>query len=77
VVSELYTDDDPWLGDDAVFGVKPSLMVHYDRVDDPAALAARARETPFWEMQRDLVLVPGDRTGVGSSTERETQPAGH
>lgn len=76
VVSELYTDDDPWLGDDAVFGVKPSLVVHYERVDDPAALAARGRQVPFWELERDLVLVPGDRTGVGFSTAREDQPAG-
>lgn len=76
VVSELYTDDDPWLGDDAVFGVKPSLVVHYERVEDPAALAARGREAPFWELERDLVLVPGDRTSVGFSTARENQPAG-
>lgn len=76
VVSELYTDGDPWLGDDAVFGVKPSLVVHYDRVEDPDVLAARGRDTPFWELERDLVLVPGDRTGVGFSTARETQPAG-
>ena len=76
VVSELYTDDDPWLNDDAVFGVKPSLVVHYDRVDDPAALATRGRSTPFWELERDLVLVPGERTGVGFGTARENQPAG-
>jgi catechol 1,2-dioxygenase len=75
VVSELYTDDDPWLGDDAVFGVKPSLVVHYDLVDDPAVLAARGRDTPYWDLERDLVLVPGDRTRVGFTTARDEQPA--
>ena len=34
LVTQLFTDDDPYLGTDAVFGVKDSLVVHYDEADD-------------------------------------------
>ena len=34
LVTQLFTDDDPYLGSDAVFGVKDSLIVHYDETDD-------------------------------------------
>ena len=30
LVTQLFTDDDPYLGTDAVFGVKDSLVVHYE-----------------------------------------------
>jgi hydroxyquinol 1,2-dioxygenase len=72
VVTELYTDDDPYLHTDAVFGVKPSLVVHYDRVDDPARLRAAGRDEPFWELCHDIVLTPGQRTTVDFTTDRQT-----
>ena len=34
LVTQLFTDDDPYLGTDAVFGVKDSLVVHYDETDE-------------------------------------------
>ena len=34
LVTQLFTDDDPYLGTDAVFGVKDSLVVHYEVSDD-------------------------------------------
>ena len=34
LVTQLFTDDDPYLETDAVFGVKDSLVVHYDETDD-------------------------------------------
>jgi hydroxyquinol 1,2-dioxygenase len=70
VVSELYTDDDPFLGDDAVFGVKPSLVVHYSRVDDPEAMAQHGRHEAFWDLGYDIVLVPGDRVSVSFTASR-------
>ena len=33
LVTQLFTDDDPYLGTDAVFGVKDSLIVHYDETN--------------------------------------------
>ena len=34
LVTQLFTDDDPYLDSDAVFGVKDSLIVHYTPADD-------------------------------------------
>jgi protocatechuate 3,4-dioxygenase beta subunit len=71
VVTELYTDDDPYIDSDAVFGVKGSLVVHYDRVTDAEKVAASPRKQPYWELHRDLVLTPGTRTGAGFTAGRE------
>ena len=50
IVTELYTDDDPYLDSDAVFGVKPSLVVHYDRIDSrtPSRRPAAPSRTGTW-----------------------------
>jgi protocatechuate 3,4-dioxygenase beta subunit len=48
VVTQLFTDDDPYLESDAVFGVKDSLVIHYTpegdgyRVDYDFALKTAA-----------------------------------
>ena len=74
IVTELFTDDDPYLHSDAVFGVKPSLVVHYDRIDTPAALKAAGRTEPYWDLEYDFILTPGQAITVGFSTGSQ-QPA--
>ena len=54
IVTELYTDDDPYLGSDAVFGVKPSLVVHYNRIDSPRGPPAVGRSEPYWDLELRL-----------------------
>lgn len=71
VVTELYTDDDQYIDSDAVFGVKNTLVVHYDRVTDEQRVAASPRKRPYWELRRDLVLTPGKRTGIEFTAGRE------
>ena len=66
-----FTDDDPYVHSDAVFGVKPSLIVHYDRIDRPDALTAAARADPYWDLRYDLILTPGPATTVDFSTGPE------
>ena len=61
LVSELFPDDDPYLDEDAVFGVRESLLVHCQRRDDtaslPPGLAAAARiAPPFYTVEFDFVL---------------------
>ncbi len=70
IVTELFTDDDPYVHSDAVFGVKPSLVVHYDRVDNPDALKAAGRSEPYWDLRYDFILTPGQATAIGFSTAR-------
>jgi protocatechuate 3,4-dioxygenase beta subunit/peroxiredoxin len=71
IVTELYTDDDPYLGSDAVFGVKPSLVVHYNRIDDSEALAAVGRSEPYWDLEFNFILTPGQASSAGFSTGRQ------
>jgi protocatechuate 3,4-dioxygenase beta subunit len=71
IVTELYTDDDPYLGSDAVFGVKPSLVVHYNRIEDPEALKAAGRSEPYWDVEYDFILTRGQAATVRFSTGRQ------
>ncbi|WP_326568901.1 dioxygenase [Amycolatopsis rhabdoformis] len=72
IVTELYSDDDEYLWSDAVFGVKSSLVVHYERIEDPRRLAEVGSAEPYWELRHDFVLTPGERAGVSFTTGRES-----
>ena len=72
IVTELYTDDDQYLCIDAVFGVKPSLVVHYTRAEDARQLAANGRTQPYWDLEYDFVLTPGQRGTIAFTTARES-----
>jgi catechol 1,2-dioxygenase len=62
VTTHVFTPDDPYLGSDAVFGVKKSLIGDFVRHDDPARAAEVGLGNPFWTLEADLVLAPaGDR----------------
>ncbi|VWB52484.1 intradiol ring-cleavage dioxygenase [Burkholderia aenigmatica] len=57
LVTHLFDEDDPYLKSDAVFGVKPSLMVAYRRCDADDALARQFGLTgPYREVTYDFVL---------------------
>ena len=73
IVTELYTDDDQYLDRDAVFGVKGSLVAHYEWITDAQQVARSPRRRPYWELRRDLVLTPGTRTGIQFTAGREEQ----
>jgi hypothetical protein len=55
--------------------------VHYDRVDRPEALKAAGRSEPYWDLEYDFILTPGQSAAVGFSTGRQrtasTAPASH
>jgi hydroxyquinol 1,2-dioxygenase len=58
VVTSIFVDSSAHLDDDAVFGVKSSLIepfVRHDSAEDAAALGVG---TPFYTLERDFVLVP-------------------
>jgi hydroxyquinol 1,2-dioxygenase len=68
LTTALFTADDPYVGSDAVFGVKPSLVVEYVRNDSETAAREWGVDAPFFEVQRDFVLSP--QRG-GSAAQRE------
>ncbi len=65
LVTEVFPDDDPYLDEDPVFGVREDLIMHYQEQTDPAqvdeAIVARDRLTsPYYTVDFDFVLAPGE-----------------
>lgn len=63
LVTELFPEDDPYLDEDAVFGVRESLILRYKKHDNTADLpmnfvAADMLKSPFYSVHFDFVLVP-------------------
>ncbi len=61
LVTEVFPDDDPYLDEDAVFGVREDLIMRYQERNDAGqvdeAIEARDRLTsPFYEVDFDFVL---------------------
>ncbi len=66
LVTELFPEDDPYLDEDAVFGVRKSLILHYQKLDDPTTLpiefaAADKLRSSFSAVHFDFTLVPDTR----------------
>ncbi len=56
VVTELFSADDPYIGRDAVFGVRESLVMRYVRHDQAAAAAPWSIQAPFYSVDYDFRL---------------------
>ncbi|KQM99390.1 intradiol ring-cleavage dioxygenase [Sphingomonas sp. Leaf25] len=58
VVTHIFTPDCTYLPDDAVFGVKDSLIADFRHVDDAAQAERFGVANPFWLVEWDFVLAP-------------------
>lgn len=58
LTTHIFDPDDPWIGSDAVFGVKASLMAEFRPVDDPAEAAKHGLTGRFFDVEKDFVLAP-------------------
>ena len=67
VVTHIFTPDCPYLEEDAVFGVKESLIADFKRVYDPVEAKALNFADPFWSVNWDFVLAPA-KEGVAERT---------
>ena len=56
LITHIFTPDCPWLKDDAVFGVKESLIADFKLVDDPAGAAKLGLPNPFRQTEWNVVL---------------------
>jgi catechol 1,2-dioxygenase len=57
LTTALFSAADPYVQSDAVFGVKPSLVVDYVPNDNAASAKEWDLPSPFFEVERDFVLV--------------------
>jgi protocatechuate 3,4-dioxygenase beta subunit len=58
VVTHLFIEGSPYLEDDAVFGVKKSLIREVEKVDDPELARRYGVSNPFGVIDFDLFLAP-------------------
>ena len=58
LITELYPEDDRYIEEDAVFGVRDSLAVPFRRNDSAERAAAFNISAPFFELTYDFVLRP-------------------
>ena len=56
VTTHIFTPDCPWLKDDAVFGVKESLIDDFKDVNDAKRAAELGIANPVKTVERDFVL---------------------
>lgn len=58
VTTHIFDPDDPFINNDAVFGVKQSLIANFVKVDDPDRSAELGFTGPYWDVEYDFVLAP-------------------
>jgi catechol 1,2-dioxygenase len=57
LVTHIFDPHDPYIGSDAVFGVKESLLAQFERIEDPTRAAEFSfRDGWFWQVEHDFVL---------------------
>ena len=56
VVTHIFTPDCPWLKDDAVFGVKESLIADFKDVDNPKRAQELGLPNPFKAVEWNFIL---------------------
>jgi protocatechuate 3,4-dioxygenase beta subunit len=62
LITHIFTPDCPWLKDDAVFGVKESLIADFRKVDDPKLAASLGMPNPFRICEWNVVLAKSRRS---------------
>lgn len=60
LVTEIFAHHDPYIDEDAVFGVRKSLVAHFTHREDAALAAPVDIEAPFHEVRFDFMLVAAD-----------------
>lgn len=59
VTTHIFDPDDIYIDNDAVFGVKESLIAEFEKVEDPAKIAEMEFQgSHYWDVEFDFVLAP-------------------
>ncbi|EKS70358.1 MULTISPECIES: intradiol ring-cleavage dioxygenase [unclassified Caballeronia] len=56
VITHIFTPDCPYLGEDAVFGVKRELIADFQRIEDEAAAMRLGFASTFWSVDWNFTL---------------------
>ena len=58
VITHIFEPSCSYLSEDAVFGVKETLIAPFERVEDAAAIEKAGFTKPFWRVNWDFTLAP-------------------
>ncbi|MCW6509264.1 intradiol ring-cleavage dioxygenase [Lichenifustis flavocetrariae] len=58
VITHIFEPSCRYLSEDAVFGVKETLIAEFEHVDDAAAIEKAGFDKPFWRVNWDFTLAP-------------------
>lgn len=58
LVTHIFDPDDEYIGSDAVFGVKESLLAKFELIEDAEQIKAANQTGPYYEVVHDFVLAP-------------------
>lgn len=64
LVTHIFSPDCPYLAEDAVFGVKPSLIGDFHLIHDVRSAEIVGLSAPYWSVQGDFLMspiLPGNR----------------
>jgi protocatechuate 3,4-dioxygenase beta subunit len=64
IITEVFKEGDEYIDSDAVFGVKESLIADFVPHDDAEEAARRGVGSPFYTVDYDFVLEPGEGGGL-------------
>lgn len=70
LITHIFVAGDEHLDDDAVFGVKTSLIAPFPRHEAGIAPDGRAMDTPYHTLEYDLVLAPTRREPGAAAPDR-------
>ncbi|MEM6650529.1 MAG: intradiol ring-cleavage dioxygenase [Pseudomonadota bacterium] len=59
LITHVFDPDDPYINSDAVFGVKESLLVDFQYIDNKKEIENSIMSSPHWLIEYDFVLVKG------------------
>jgi len=60
LITHVFKEGDQYLGSDAVFGVKSSLITSFERHEPGIALDGKQMDVPYYTMNYDFILVPAE-----------------
>jgi hypothetical protein len=73
LTTHLFVANSPYIESDAVFGVRESLIVEFDRHEPGKAPDGRTMTTPYWSAHYDFRLSP-DGAVLRESADPGTRP---
>jgi hydroxyquinol 1,2-dioxygenase len=73
LITHVFDEDDEHLDSDAVFGVKSSLIMGFERHEPGTAPDGKEMDVPFYTMNYDIVLAPSEEDPSGDGTARTAE----